>query len=106
MVESRFHVVFVDQLSSSLRGSSPHNIGSNISIVYQWTAHGDFVKMATTPSIAWGFVALTCSNVMVFTSTTFMRQRFYRLFFIVHVIGFSTLLPAVRVFSICAHCCL
>lgn len=43
----------------------------------------------------WGFVALACLDVLVFSSTAFIRQNFYRLFITAHIVGLLIFLPAV-----------
>lgn len=75
------------------------SVHANVSLllsVYDWTAAGTFNEKIKVPFIAWGFVGLLASDLLVFFTTSYWRERIYALFVGTHVVCVILLLGSVR----------
>ncbi|KAF9450866.1 hypothetical protein P691DRAFT_429417 [Macrolepiota fuliginosa MF-IS2] len=67
-----------------------HGIG----FTYKWSLAGTFRAQIAEPKNAWGLLALICLDVLFLFSLAYWRQRAYNIFFMVHILCFSLLMPA------------
>ena len=73
--------------------------------VYQWSLAGTFTKNISEASNTRGMVALVAFDLLGIFSLPCVRSRSYNLFFATHVVGLTTVLFFVSVFSCMCHCC-
>ncbi|KAF9255562.1 hypothetical protein L218DRAFT_1008440 [Marasmius fiardii PR-910] len=91
VLTANMHALGYRELENIFHSSSPYH---QFLAVYQWTMLGIVKSSVKTPMAYWGLTALVCLDVLYFFSTSFWRNKAYRIFLSTHVLSMIFLIPS------------